>query len=286
MSHAEWDQNLQFTSLSETTSIPVIFIWESSGSPGSLWPRGIQSNRARVKKKAREKKTNKQTNKSKLTLGWAPPLFCCELPIVWYCFLSMKKKRKNCNSNAKTYSATRAKQSYRKIFLVPFFFVFVRFFLFVRWSPAGWRKVHKNDPQHCSSVRTLIRNVPLTISPLRSKGVAYEPVDMVTSSAISSILLICWNSRFYNKQYLFVFCLSSLSEARLQMSLSLIPWLFPLEARSGLLIRFFDSQDVGHTSRYYMAIILEFNFGNFVDSRYIVDSIIGEDFLRQVEGTL
>lgn len=27
-----------------------------------------------------------------------------------------------------------------------------------------------------------------------------------------------------------------------------------------------------------MAVILEFNFGNFVDSRYIVDPIIGEDF--------
>ena len=27
-----------------------------------------------------------------------------------------------------------------------------------------------------------------------------------------------------------------------------------------------------------MAIILEFNFGNFVDSRYIVDAIIDEDF--------
>lgn len=27
-----------------------------------------------------------------------------------------------------------------------------------------------------------------------------------------------------------------------------------------------------------MAVILEFNFGNFVDSRYIVDPIIDEDF--------
>ena len=27
VSHAEWDQNLQFTSLSETTSIPVTLIW-------------------------------------------------------------------------------------------------------------------------------------------------------------------------------------------------------------------------------------------------------------------
>ena len=34
-----------------------------------------------------------------------------------------------------------------------------------------------------------------------------------------------------------------------------------------------------------MAIILEFKYGNFVDSRYIVDQIIGEVFLRQVEGT-
>lgn len=110
------------------------------------------------------------------------------------------------------------------------------------------------------------------------KGAPNEPVDMMTSSAISSILLICWNPRFFNKQYLFVFCLSFLSEARLQMSLPLIPWLLPLEARSGLLIRFFDCQDVGHTSRYYIAIILEFNFGNFVDSRYIVHPIIGEDF--------
>lgn len=115
-------------------------------------------------------------------------------------------------------------------------------------------------------------------SPANIKGAANEPVDMITSSAISSILLICWNPRFYNKQYLFVFCLSFLSEARLQMSLARIPWLLPLEARSGLLIRFFDCQDVGHISRYYMAVILEFNFGNFVDSRYIVDPIIGEDF--------
>ena len=96
------------------------------------------------------------------------------------------------------------------------------------------------------------------------KGAPNEPVDMMTSSAISSILLICWNPRFFNKQYLFVFCLSFLSEARLQMSLPLIPWLLPLEARSGLLIRFFDCQDVGHTSRYYMAVIVELNFGNFV----------------------
>lgn len=115
-------------------------------------------------------------------------------------------------------------------------------------------------------------------SPANIKGAANEPVDMITSSAISSILLICWNPRIYNKQYLFVFCLSFLSEARLQMSLPRIPWLLPLEARSGLLIRFFDCQDVGHISRYYMAVILEFNFGNFVDSRYIVDPIIGEDF--------
>ena len=115
-------------------------------------------------------------------------------------------------------------------------------------------------------------------SPANIKGAANEPVDMITSSAISSILLICWNPRFYNKQYLLVFCLSFLSEARLQMSLPRIPWLLPLEARSGLLIRFFDCQDVGHISRYYMAVILEFNFGNFVDSRYIVDPIIGEDF--------
>lgn len=106
------------------------------------------------------------------------------------------------------------------------------------------------------------------------KGAANKPVDMMTSSAISSILLICWNPRFYNKQYLFVFCLSFLSEARLQMSLPRIPWLLPLEARSGLLIRFFDCQDVGHTSRYYMAVILEFNFGNFVDSRYIVPQLL------------
>ena len=115
-------------------------------------------------------------------------------------------------------------------------------------------------------------------SPANIKGAANEPVDMITSSAVSSILLICWNPRFYNKQYLFVFCLSFLSEARLQMSLPRIPWLLPLEARSGLLIRFFDCQDVGHISRYYIPVILEFNFGNFVDSRYIVDPIIGEDF--------
>ena len=112
----------------------------SSGSPGSLWPRGVQSNRARVKKRRdRKKQTNKQTNKNKLTLGWEPPLFCCEVPIVWNCLLSMKKRRrKNCNSNAKTYSATRATESYKKIFLVPFFFVFV--FLFVGWSPGEMEK--------------------------------------------------------------------------------------------------------------------------------------------------
>lgn len=141
-----------------------------------------------------------------------------------------------------------------------------------KWSTTLFVCPHtdpKRDTSHFS---------PPSRANIFKKGAANEPVDMMTSSAISSILLICWNPRFYNKQYLFVFCLSFLSEARLQMSLPLIPWLLPLEARSGLLIRFFDCQDVGHTSRYYMAVILEFNFGNFVDSRYIVDPIIGEDF--------
>ena len=63
VSHAKWDQNLQFTSLSETPSIPVTLIWESYGSPGSLSPHGVQSNIARVKKKSETEK-NKQTKTS------------------------------------------------------------------------------------------------------------------------------------------------------------------------------------------------------------------------------
>ena len=93
---------------------PRHFNMGSSGSPGSLWPRGIQSNGARVKKRRDRKK---QTNKEKQVntgMSTSPVLLwgthCLKL------FTIDEKKKNNCNSNAKTYSATRATESYKNIF--------------------------------------------------------------------------------------------------------------------------------------------------------------------------
>ena len=79
------------TSLSETTSIPVTLIW---GPPDPRVACGHEAFRVIEPEWKKGEAEKKQTNKNKLTLGWAPPLFCCEVPIVWNCLLSMKKKKK------------------------------------------------------------------------------------------------------------------------------------------------------------------------------------------------
>ena len=110
VSHAEWDQNLQFTPLSETTSISVTLIW---GPPDPRVACGHEAFRVieREWKKARQKKT--ETNKQKQVntgMSTSPVLLwgthCLKLFTI-----DEKKRRKNCNSNSKTYSATRATKS-------------------------------------------------------------------------------------------------------------------------------------------------------------------------------
>ena len=103
------------TSLSETTSIPVTLIW---GPPDPRVACGHEAFRVIEPEWKKGEAEKKQTNKQKqVNTGMSTsPVLLWGTDCLKLFTIDEKKRRKNCNSNAKTYSATRATESYKKIF--------------------------------------------------------------------------------------------------------------------------------------------------------------------------